>query len=269
MPFDNLPLIIEPEELAPLLSSPELILVDLTSPESYAQGHLPKACFVNPKHTQHPQPPVGLLPDQTALETLFGQLGHHSNATYVVYDNEGGGWAGRFIWLLDSIGHSRYHYLNGGLPAWQAAGLPLSQETPTPQPTHPRLQLQQTPTASSDYLLQRLGAADLVIWDARSPAEYTGTKSLAAKAGHIPGAINFEWTQAMDPQRQQRLRTDISDCLEQLGITPDKEVITHCQSHHRSGLTYLIARALGYPRVKAYAGSWSEWGNLSDTPIEQ
>ncbi|MDY7699672.1 thiosulfate sulfurtransferase, partial [Pseudomonas aeruginosa] len=119
-----------------------------------------------------------------------------------------------------------------------------------------------------EYLQSRLGAADLAVWDARNPSEYAGTKVLAAKAGHVPGAINFEWTAGMDPARALRIRADIAEVLEDLGITPDKEVITHCQTHHRSGFTYLVAKALGYPRVKGYAGSWSEWGNHPDTPVE-
>ena len=73
----------------------------------------------------------------------------------------------------------------------------------------------------------------------------------------------------MDPQRGMRIRTYIADVLQCLGITPDNEVITHCQTHRRSGFSYVVAKALGYPLVKAYAGSWSEWGNLPDTPIER
>ncbi len=91
---------------------------------------------------------------------------------------------------------------------------------------------------------------------------------LTARGGHIPGAINFEWTAGMDRERQLRIREDLAAELERLGITRDKEIITHCQTHHRSGFTYLAAKALGYPRVKAYAGSWGEWGNHPDTPIE-
>ena len=72
----------------------------------------------------------------------------------------------------------------------------------------------------------------------------------------------------MDLNDHLRIRQDIAEVLQQLGITPDKEVITHCQSHRRSGFTYLVAKALGYPRIKAYAGSWSEWGNHPDTPVE-
>lgn len=268
--FSTLPLVIEPADLADRLNAPELILVDLTNANRYAEGHLPGARFVDPKQTQRGQPPApGQLPDKAHLEALFGALGHRSDAVYVVYDDEGGGWAGRFIWLLDVIGHRHYHYLNGGLHAWLAEQRPLTQNRPTPANGTLSLQLDDAPSATREYIESRLGAPDLAIWDARSPEEYRGEKALAARAGHIPGAVNLEWTSAMDPQGAMRIREDIAERLEALGITPDKEVITHCQTHHRSGFTYLLAKALGYPRVKGYPGSWGEWGNLPDTPIQQ
>ncbi|EPN57813.1 bifunctional thiosulfate sulfurtransferase/phosphatidylserine decarboxylase, partial [Pseudomonas syringae pv. actinidiae ICMP 18807] len=130
------------------------------------------------------------------------------------------------------------------------------------------LTLHDEPTATREYLQSRLGADDLAIWDARAPTEYSGEKVVAAKGGHIPGAVNFEWTAGMDKARNLRIRQDMPQILQDLSITPDKEVITHCQTHHRSGFTYLVAKALGYPRVKAYAGSWGEWGNHPDTPVE-
>jgi len=267
--FSTLPLVIEPADLTTRLTAPELILVDLTSAARYAEGHIPGARFVAPQRTQLGQLPIpGLPPPQAQLEALFGELGHNPSAVYVVYDDEGGGWAGRFIWLLDVIGHSRYHYLNGGLHAWLSEDGELSCDVPAPAGGPLPLTLHDEPTATREYLQSRLGAADLAIWDARSPSEYRGEKLLAAKGGHVPGAVNFEWTAAMDTTRALRIRTDMPQILQSLGVTPDKEVITHCQTHHRSGLTYLIAKALGYPRVKGYAGSWSDWGNHPDTPVE-
>lgn len=266
--FSQLPLVIEPIDLLKRLNTPDLVLVDVGSIERYQQAHIANAICVEPKQTQSQRGIVGLLPDKQVLEELFGSLGHHSEVTYVVYDDEGGGWAGRFIWLLDSIGHSNYHYLNGGLRAWLQEGYPLSRVQPEINITKPKLTIVGYPTATLDYVQSRLGAEDLVIWDARSAAEYDGEKVLAAKAGHIPGAINFEWVLGMDFQKGFRIRNDMAECLEQLGITKDKEVITHCQTHHRSGFTYLVAKALGYPRIKAYAGSWFEWGNTPDTLVE-
>ncbi len=267
--FSGLPLVIEPAELASRLNADELILVDLSPAARYAEGHIPGAHWIDSKRTQFGQPPApGLVPELAQLENLFSELGHHADAVYVVYDDEGGGWAGRFIWLLDVIGHPHKHFLNGGLQAWNEEGRELSQEVPAVQAKPVQLSLHGEPTASRDYLQSRLGAADLAVWDARSPLEFSGEKVLAARGGHVPGAVNFEWTAGMDPQRGLRIRSDMAEELEALGITKDKEVITHCQTHRRSGFTYVVAKALGYPRVRAYAGSWSEWGNLPDTPIE-
>lgn len=139
---------------------------------------------------------------------------------YVVYDDEGGGWAGRFIWLLDVIGHQHYHYLNGGIQAWPADK--LSTDAPAPGTSPVRLQLSSAPTATREYLQSRLGANDLVIWDARG-LKFNGEKVLAAKGGHIPGAINFEWTAGMDLNDHLRIRKDIADVLRQLGITPTRK----------------------------------------------
>lgn len=267
-----LPLLIEPQALAAALAAPRsgstLRLIDLSAQEQYLKAHVPGAIHLLPARTSSPAPRPGLLPAMPDLTRLFSELGHEPDVHYVVYDDEGGGWAGRFIWMLDSIGHDRYSYLNGGLKAWEQDGLKTETQPNHVAPTQPELTINPGVTIEASELMGSIGQPDLVVWDARSPAEYRGEKVFAARGGHVPGAINFEWTAGMDTDRGLRLRADLGEQLQRLGITPDKDVVTHCQTHHRSGFTYLAAKILGYPRVRAYAGSWSEWGNLSDTPVE-
>lgn len=268
--FADLPLLLEPSELASRLDAPELILVDLSPAARYAEGHIPGARHVDSKRTQLGQPPApGLLPNWDDFQALLGELGHRADAVYVLYDDEGGPWAGRFGWLLDLIGHRRWRHLDGGLQAWLAEGRELSREVPAAVGGPVSVQPCADVLASREYLLEHLHDARLLIWDARSPAEYAGEKVLAAKGGHIPGAVNLEWTDCLDRQRALRLREDLAELLAARGITADREIVTHCQTHRRSGLTYLAMRALGYPHIKAYAGSWSEWGNHPDTPVER
>ncbi|MGN5518688.1 rhodanese-like domain-containing protein [Halopseudomonas sp. Lyrl_26] len=264
----TLPLLLEPTDLPAELDPTRFRLVDLSRSEQYLAGHIPGAVHLPPGSLISPAPRPGLLPDVQSLQHILGSLGHHDQLHYIVYDDEGGGWAGRFIWLLDSVEHHRYSYINGGLVAWHDEGLPLERQINQVEPTQPTLQIDTSPTIDVDTLMADLDNPDRVIWDARSPAEHQGVRVFAAKGGHIPGAINFEWTSGMDPQRGLRLRADLASRLQALGITPDKEVVTHCQTHHRSGFTYLAAKILGYPRIRAYAGSWSEWGNHPDTPVE-
>ena len=107
------------------------------------------------------------------------------------------------------------------------------------------------------------------ITDARSPAEYNGEKLYAARGGHIPGAVNIEWTDFMDPGHNLRLRTiaELRSLLEEKGFGTDKTVVAYCHTHHRSAHTWFVLKYLGY-HARGYEGSWSDWGNREDTPIE-
>lgn len=270
MPLDNLPLIIEPEQLEGMLGEPDLLIVDLCQPAVYRQIHVPGAIHVNPAELVRGIPPAtGKLPEQKQLAALFSRIGFTRDKFVVAYDDEGGGWAGRFLWTLDIIGHSRYAYLNGGLHAWRNEGHPLQSGIVEPQSTDIDPAIDRSAAVDLSEILTQLADEDFVVWDARSAEEYHGVRRGALRNGHIPGAVNLDWLDTMDRSRNLRLLPleQLRDRLEQLGITQDKKIVTHCQSHHRSGLTYLIGKALGY-NIKAYDGSWSEWGNLPDTPVE-
>ncbi|XOZ34990.1 sulfurtransferase [Halomonadaceae bacterium KBTZ08] len=268
----SLPMILEPDALLQQLYNEQLLIVDLSGPEHYAEAHIPGALHVHPRETRGATAPVpGLLPEKAELEQLLGRLGLRPDHHVVAYDDEGGGWAGRFIWLLESVGHRNWSLLNGGRIAWRAEGYPTTPEVPaSPEPTEPPINLDPATTANLEQVLDAVKAGNTTIWDARAPAEYRGERQSAARCGHIPGAVNLEWTELMDPERNYRLLPEdqLRATLASQGIEPSKPVITHCQSHHRSGLTYVVARALGFTDVRAYAGSWAEWGNRTETPIE-
>ncbi|WP_106478663.1 sulfurtransferase [Phytohalomonas tamaricis] len=269
-----LPLIIEPSELSQQLSDASLLIIDVPAKaESYTEGHVPGAIYLDYRRLLAGTAPVANdVPEEQALSQLFSELGLTRDTHVIAYDDEGGGWAGRLLWTLELIGHTRYSYLNGGIHAWRAEQLPLSTEphTPTPSSYHAEY-LHPEVLITREELAERLGDKSLVVWDARGPQEYRGEKGSNKHLGHIPGAVNFEWTDAMDRERQLRLRdyAELVTELEAKGITPDHEVATHCQSHHRSGFTWLVGKALGFDRMRAYPGSWQEWGNRDDTPIER
>lgn len=267
------PLLLEPAVLATALTTgnlpAEVVIVDVGHSSTYAQLHVPGAVHVQYERLTHAIPPAaGKLPDIEQLDVLFGELGHHEQMHYIVYDDSGGAAAARFIWTLEMIGHTRYSYLNGGIRAWLDEQLPV-EKTPN-QRTAVDVELDYIndgPISSKEQLLAQLENPEVVLWDARSAEEFTGEKQLAARGGHIPGAINYDWMRAIDPNNGYRIRPDAFDEMKALGITPGKTVIAYCQSHRRSAFAFLLAKSFGYPSIKAYDGAWSEWGNDLQMPI--
>lgn len=268
----NLPLLIEPDQLQPHLADHSILVVDLCDSASYAVGHIPGAVHLDYADLVRVEPPaMGLLPTEARLGEVLSRLGLTAEQSVVAYDEEGNGRAGRLLWTLAILGHERSAMLNGGIHAWNAAGGRLENQIRRPVPSFFQARFRNpAAVADKDYILAGLGRPDVALLDTRSPAEYAGLDQRAARSGHIPGAVNLQWTDAMDPQRQLRFQPDpvLRALLEQRGVTPDKEVIVYCQTHHRSAHTYWVLRYLGYPRVRGYPGAWSEWGNNPRLPIE-
>jgi thiosulfate/3-mercaptopyruvate sulfurtransferase len=265
-----LPLIVDGERLQSTLGDERVLVVDLCKADTYAQAHIPGAAHLDYAQVVAARPPtMGLLPDDAALSALFSSLGLTPDTHVVAYDDEGGGRAARLLWTLEVIGHTRYSLLNGGLHAWSAERRPLTRDVAARPRTNYRVTDRITGWADAAYVRDHLDDPAVVLVDTRSPQEYRGEKKLAERAGHIPGAVNFDWVNAMDLHHQLRLKpaAELRHALEALGITPDKEAIVYCQTHHRSAHTFIVLKSLGYTRIKGYPGSWSEWGNRSDLPI--
>lgn len=268
----HLPPLIEPEQLQAHLDDPLMLIVDLSDPASYAAGHIPGAVSLAYAELIRAVPPaMGLMATTAHLSGVLSRLGLTLEHQVVAYDNEGNGRAARLLWTLAVLGHKRLSLLNGGRFAWEAGGPFETRSRPVQPSTYQAWLRNPSALAEKDWLLAQLGRPDLALLDARTPAEYIGIDVRAARGGHIPGAVNLHWTDAMDPLRQLRLQPEaaLRAMLETRGVTPDKEVVVYCQTHHRSAHTYWVLRHLGYPRVCGYAGAWSEWGNDPDLPIER
>ena len=271
-PF-NLDLLIEAEELVPHLGHEKLRIVDLTRASVYEQLHIPHALHVLPKQlVRQEELASGLLPDEAGLKALVEYLNISPNHHVVAYDDEGGAWAGRLIWNLHCLGFYNASLLNGGIHAWLGENLPTSADEEKFEKVASLFPVQiqniEQPRIEYDELLSKVSQDNVQVWDCRTAEEYTGQRLAARRGGHIPSARHFEWSTALNRQNHLKLHPleRTQQRLEQLGFKFDQPVVVYCQSHHRSGLAYIIGRLLGWD-IQAYDGAWSEWGNRLDSPI--
>jgi thiosulfate/3-mercaptopyruvate sulfurtransferase len=228
MPNKNAPYLLDPDTFEGLLANNEFLIIDLCSQENYQQGHILGAIHLDYSALIAGVPPaVGKLPSLEKLQSLFDGLGLTPSDHVAAYDDVGGTKAGRLLWTLDVIGHQKRSILNA------------------------------------------LGDEQIIILDARSEAEHNGLSSPSRRHGKIPGSANLNWQHTIDPDRNLRLKPDetLMAMLDDLGISKNKTIIAHCQTHHRSSQSYIMLKHLGFEKVKAYPGSWSEWGNDDRLPI--
>ena len=269
----KLDLLIEPEQLVPYLGHELLRIIDLSRASVYEQLHIPHAIHIQPKYlvAQHEQA-NGVLPDEEALQALIEKLNISAQHHVVVYDDEGGAWAGRLIWNLHCLGFNRTSLINGGIHGWLGAGLPtvaeVDQIVPVTNLFQPNFDAVDEHRIEYAELRQQVEAQQIQLWDCRSHDEYTGLRLAARRGGHIPNARHFEWSTALNRENHLKLHPleRTQQRLQQLGFDLQQPVVVYCQSHHRSGLAYILAKLL-YWQVKAYDGAWSEWGNRLDSPI--
>jgi len=272
MTIAELPLLIEPAQLEPLLGDDRLLVVDLSSHRQYVQAHIPGAVHLDYSLIVHGQQPVpGLLPSAALLERALSATGLHPDLHIVALDDAGGGSACRLLWTLDVIGHrGGWSLLNGGLHAWANEGHRLEERVVQPRPASYPVAYGDAVIADHAYLRAHLEAPNVTILDARSGDEYHGRSVRAARGGHIPGAVNLDWMLTFNRETNLRLlpEPELRSLLEAHGNRPEQEIICHCQTHHRSSHSYVMLKSLGYPKVRGYPGSWAEWGNDPDNPIE-
>ncbi len=244
-----------------------------TDAEAFAANHIPGARFVhggaditNPEDSTR-----GQILTQEALSALLSKLGVEQDSTVVLYDDGNNLWSTRAYWVLKYYQHNDVRVYNGGSGKWQADGQALTADVIEPTPSEyvagdADLEIRTT----AEYVMEHVDDPDTVMCDTRNPEEYAGTDVRSARGGHVPGAINVEWTNAVNSDGTFKSATDLYNLYTKAGFVPDKQIITYCQTGVRGAHTWFVLRELlGFPNVRNYDGSWEEYGNMADAPIEQ
>jgi thiosulfate/3-mercaptopyruvate sulfurtransferase len=275
--------LIEPAELAACLTDPDLAVVDcrhdLLRPDwgaqAYAESHIAGALFAHldrdlsgpttPQTGRHP------LPDIERFAETLSQWGIDDRVQVVAYDQGNGALAARLWWMLRWIGHTRVAVLNGGLAAWQAAGLPLTKEPGRRE----RRQFVPNPDRSAvlttEDVVRQLGQRSITLIDARAADRFAGeNETIDPVAGHVPGARNHPFSRNLDAQGRFLAPEELRKRWQQtLQNSSPANAVSMCGSGVTACHNLLALQIAGLPEARLYAGSWSEWIRDPNRPIER
>jgi len=244
----------------------------------YDTGHIPQAIKID-WFGELNDPVIRDYLDAERFAQLLSEKGIGPDHTVVFYGDKNNWWAAYAFWVFQLFGHTKAKIMNGGRKKWIDEGRPLTKEKPTyppvqyPVPTRDDSQIR----AFRDDVKQHVEAQGTLV-DVRSPGEFSGEllhmadypQEGALRGGHIPGARNIPWAKAANEDGTFKSAAELRALYEGEGVTPNEEVIAYCRIGERSSHTwFVLTYLLGYPTVRNYDGSWTEWGNLVGAPIER
>ncbi len=280
--YANPQALVTPDWLAQHLNDPELRILDVDEDtEAYGRGHIPGALGVHWRDDlQTPLQRDFIGPKEFA--ELMDRLGITPETRVILYGGNKNWFAAYAYWYFKYYGHDQVQLLDGGRKKWELEGRPLVTEVANPPASsgYPVPRGNDRIRAFRDQIAAEVvGRQDKGLVDVRSPEEYRGERLApdhlpsegAQRGGHIPGARNIPWAKAVDPEQETFLPAErLRELYQAEEITPDKEVVAYCRIGERSAHTwFVLSELLGYPNVRNYDGSWTEWGSLVRAPIER
>lgn len=270
------PSLVTPAQLEPLLGDRALVILHVGDKAGYDAGHLPGARLVEARSLAAAPQEGGLslqLPSAADLETALEALGIGDASRIVVYMGKDSLSAvTRIAFTLDYAGlGGRTLVLDGGLPAWTAAGKAVTSEVPPP-PVPGALTLAPRPDAVADLAWMRAhaGKTGTVVIDARNTQFYTGesdNNGRIARPGHVPGAVSAPYDTFVREDGTFRSRAELEAALKAAGATEGTTIATYCHIGQQATVPYFVARMLGYD-VRLFDGSYEEWARTPDAPVE-
>ena len=264
-------LLVETEWLATKGKSSKLRLIDYgRKVGNYQAGHIPGAVFIDRKAVWDKVNGIpGMLPSVETMVAELEKAGISNDSTVIIYDSNSGLWASRLFWALEYLGHQDVHILNGGWNKWEKEKGAAQRVSYMPPRGKFIPHVQYDLLTTDDWILENLSNPGVQIIDTRSPKEYAGEDVRAKRGGHIPRAININWISNLksDGSKTFAREENLVELYDSQKISKDNIIVTLCQTGVRGTHTYFVLKLLGYPRVRVYDGSWTEWGNNIRTPV--
>jgi thiosulfate/3-mercaptopyruvate sulfurtransferase len=258
------------------LNDPDLRFIEVdVDTTAYQQGHIPGAIGFN-WQTQLNDPVRRDIPTTDEIEDLLSASGVGNNTTIVLYGDNNNWFAAFAFWILKYYGHEKVLLVDGGRKKWVAENRPLTTDVPSYPRTDYRVgQVNPELRAKRDLVLQAVEDKSYHLVDVRSVPEFTGEiiappgmPETAQRAGHIPGAVNVPWSQAVNEDGTFKSAEELAALYGGKGIDRKKDVIAYCRIGERSSHTWFVLKyLLGFETARNYDGSWTEYGNLIDVPI--